>query len=197
MPSVTMLYRILPTNTPMKAEYNKKVAVSYELTVDGKVEDRADENNPLEFIPGHGQLLAGFEDAILGLEPGQTFELTLTPEQGYGEWDEQYKAELPKSIFLIDGELAKDILVPGNTVPLTTKGGQTMVGKVVEVNDETVTMDFNHPMAGKTLHFTGKVIEVREPTFEEIQELLSRKSRGCDCGCDCGSDGEMGCSGCC
>ena len=90
----------------MKAEYNKKVAVSYELTVDGKVEDRADENNPLEFIPGHGQLLAGFEDAILGLEPGQTFELTLTPEQGYGEWDEQYKAELPKSIFVIDGELA-------------------------------------------------------------------------------------------
>ncbi len=181
----------------MKAEYNKKVAVSYELTVDGKVEDRADENNPLEFIPGHGQLLAGFEDAILGLEPGQTFELTLTPEQGYGEWDEQYKAELPKSIFVIDGELAKDILVPGNTVPLTTKGGQTMVGKVVEVNDETVTMDFNHPMAGKTLHFTGKVLEVREPTFEEIQELLSRKSRGCDCGCDCGADGEMGCSGCC
>ena len=178
MPSVTMLYRILPMNTPMKAEYNKKVAVSYELTVDGKVEDRADENNPLEFIPGHGQLLAGFEDAILGLEPGQTFELTLTPEQGYGEWDEQYKAELPKSIFVIDG-------------------GQTMVGKVVEVNDETVTMDFNHPMAGKTLHFTGKVIEVREPTFEEIQELLSRKSRGCDCGCDCGADGEMGCSGCC
>ena len=98
---------------------------------------------------------------------------------------------------MIDGELAKDILVPGNTVPLTTKGGQTMVGKVVEVNDETVTMDFNHPMAGKTLHFTGKVIEVREPTFEEIQELLSRKSRGCDCGCDCGADGEMGCSGCC
>ena len=149
----------------MKAEKNKVVSLTYELIVDGVLADKADENRPLEYLHGNGMLLPKFESEVEGLEPGEEFAFTLTPEEGYGVFDESRLIDLPKEAFMIDGKVREDLLVVGKMIPMMSDAGQVVNGIVYEVTDEKVTMDFNHPMAGKTLNFTGKVVEVREETL--------------------------------
>ena len=146
----------------MTVEKNKVVAVSYELEVEGQIADRASAEKPLEYIHGTGMLLPKFEEALQGKEPGDAFEFTLSPDEGYGQYDEEYKIELPKSSFEgPDGKLREDLLVVGYTIPMLNSEGQVVQGTIAAIGEESVTMDFNHPMAGKTLHFTGKVESVR------------------------------------
>lgn len=199
----------------MKVEKNKVVAVSYELTVEGKTADKAGSEAPLEYIHGTGMLLPKFESELETKEPGDSFEFTLSPEEGYGTYEPKYKVEIPKSAFEIDGKLREDLLVPGNVIPMLNSSGQVVQGKVESVGKDNVTMDFNHPMAGKTLHFTGKVESVREASEKELKEGLHGEylpkegcccGEGCNCedgtcGGDCGcEDGACGCDedkGCC
>lgn len=173
----------------MKADVNHRVAVSYLLTVEGKEEDRADSSNPLEFVLGLGQLLPGFEAAVQGLEPGETFEIELQPEDGYGKYFEDNKVTLPISIFEVDGRVMTEVLEIGRVLPMQTTQGRTMMGKVLSVSPESVEMDFNHPLAGKVLHFTGKVERVEEVSPEELEELAHGHSCGGGC---CGDDGCCG-----
>ena len=156
----------------MKAEKNKVVAVSYQLEVEGKIADQSAPGNPLEYIHGSGMLLPKFEGAIEGKEPGDGFDFVLSPEDGYGTYDPRYLVELPKTAFAIDGQVREDLLVVGRTIPMLNQAGQVVQGTVNKVTDSTVTMDFNHPMAGKTLHFTGKVESVRSATDKELTEGL-------------------------
>ncbi len=172
----------------MKADLNHRVAVSYLLTVEGKEEDRADSDNPLEFVLGLGQLLPGFEAAVQGLEPGETFEIELQPEDGYGRYYEDNKVTLPISIFEFEGRIMTEMLEIGNRVPMRTTEGRTMMGVVLAVSEDSVEMDFNHPLAGKVLHFTGKVERVEEVSPEELEELVN----GHSCGGCCGDDGCCG-----
>ena len=156
----------------MKAEKNKVVAVSYQLEVEGKIADQSAPGNPLEYIHGSGMLLPKFEGAIEGKEPGDGFDFVLSPEDGYGTYDPRYLVELPKTAFAIDGQVREDLLVVGRTIPMLNQAGQVVQGTVNKVTDSTVTMDFNHPMAGKTLHFTSKVESVRSATDKELTEGL-------------------------
>ncbi len=156
----------------MKAEKNKVVAVSYQLEVEGKIADQSAPGNPLEYIHGSGMLLPKFEGAIEGKEPGESFDFILSPEDGYGTYDPKYLVELPKTAFAIDGQVREDLLVVGRTIPMLNQAGQVVQGTVSKVTDNSVTMDFNHPMAGKTLHFTGKVESVRSATDKELTEGL-------------------------
>ncbi len=172
----------------MKVEQNKMVGVDYTLTVDGEIADRSRPGQPLEFIFGTGMLLPKFEEAILGREPGERVSFTLEPKDGYGEFVADAVVDLPKNIFMVDGKLAEDILFVGSQVPMSDSQGNRMMGTVKEVGDDHVKMDFNHPMAGKTLHFDVEVVTVRDVTPEDLQG-------GCHCGgCDddCGGCG----SGC-
>ena len=89
------------------------VAVNYTLTVDGQIADKNPEGNPLEFICGAGMLLPKFEGALLGKEPGDKVSFTLEPADGYGEIIAEAIVELPKTIFMIDGKVAEDILFEG------------------------------------------------------------------------------------
>lgn len=182
----------------MNVEKNKVVAVSYELEVEGKIADKAKAESPLEYIHGTGTLLPRFESELEGKQPGDSFEFTLSPEEGYGEYDEAYKVDVPKSAFEVDGKLREDLLVPGYTIPMFNSEGQVVQGMIVEVKPESVSMDFNHPMAGKSLHFTGKVESVRDATDKELLEGLHGEylpKEGCHCGGGCcGSEGE-GCCG--
>ena len=177
----------------MKVENAKMVAVNYTLTVDGKIADQSQPGKPLEFICGTGMLLPKFEGALLGKEPGDKVSFTLSPKDGYGEIIDEAVVELPKNIFMIDGKLAEDILFVGNTIPMSDAEGHRMNGMVREVKDDTVVMDFNHPMAGKTLNFDVEVVSVRDVTPED---LASKGGCGCGCGdheCSgCGSDHECG-----
>ncbi len=179
----------------MKVAQDKKVAVDYKLTVDGKIADQSQPGQPLEFIFGRGMLLPKFEEAILDKEPGEKVSFTLEPKDGYGEIHEEAIVDLPKTIFMVDGKLAEDILFVGSQVPMSDAEGHRMMGTIKEVADETVKMDFNHPMAGKTLNFDVEVVMVRDLTPEDEQGGC-----GCDCGSDCHCDHdheEGGCEGGC
>ena len=171
----------------MKAEQNKMVGVDYKLTVDGQIADQSRPGQPLEFIFGTGMLLPKFEEAILGKEPGEKVAFTLEPKDGYGEFIADAVVDLPKNIFMVDGKLAEDILFVGSQVPMADAQGNRMMGVIKEVGDQTVKMDFNHPMAGKTLNFEVEVVSVRDVTPED----LAAKG-GCSCGCDHEDCGDCG-----
>ena len=156
----------------MKVENNKVVAVSYALEVEGKIADKSAPGNPLEYIHGTGMLLPKFEGALEGKEPGDSFDFVLSPEHGYGTYDPKYLVDLPKTAFAIDGQVREDLLVVGRTIPMLNQAGQVVQGTVSKVTDSSVTMDFNHPMAGKVLNFSGKVISVRDATEKELTEGL-------------------------
>ncbi len=173
----------------MVVENNKMVGVDYKLTVDGQIADQSRPGQPLEFIFGTGMLLPKFEEAILGKQIGDKVSFTLEPKDGYGEVIAEAVVELPKNIFMVEGKLAEDILFEGSQVPMADAQGNRMIGTVREVGEETVKMDFNHPMAGKTLNFDVEVVSIREVTPEDLQGK-------CGCG-DCGGD-HGGCDdGCC
>lgn len=174
----------------MKVEKNKVVAVSYALEVEGKIADQSAPGNPLEYIHGTGMLLPKFEGALQGKEPGDSFDFVLSPEDGYGTYDPKYLVDLPKTAFAIDGQVREDLLVVGRTIPMLNQAGQVVQGTVSKVTDSTVTMDFNHPMAGKTLHFTGKVESVRGATDKELTEGLHGEYLPQEEGCGgCGGGG--------
>jgi FKBP-type peptidyl-prolyl cis-trans isomerase SlyD len=183
----------------MKVEQNKMVSVDYKLTVDGQIADQSQPGQPLEFICGMGMLLPKFEEAIMGKEPGESVAFTLEAKDGYGEVIAEAIVELPKTVFMMDGKVAEDILFVGSQIPMATADGQHMMGLVKEVKEETVMMDFNHPMAGKTLNFEVTVVDVRDTQPEDLAKFMGG---GCSCG-DCGGgcgDHECGdgcdCNGC-
>ena len=193
----------------MKITQNAVVEFSYELEVDGQVVDHTTKERPLDYIHGTGSLLPKLEAHIEGMEPGDKFNVTLSPADGYGEVDPNRIIDLPKAAFEVNGEIREDLLVPGNTIPMMNSMGGVIPGVVIEVSEDSVKMDLNHQMAGKTLHFTGEVLSVREATEKELTEGLHGEfvhTCGCggchggDCGGGCegghcgeGHDGDCGC----
>jgi FKBP-type peptidyl-prolyl cis-trans isomerase SlyD len=139
---------------------------------------------------GAGRLLPAFEANIAGLEEGAAFDFSLLAADAYGEVREEMVISLPRNIFEDEGVLRSEICYVGNTVPMMDSQGNRMNGVVVEIGDAFVKMDFNHPLAGTDLHFTGKVVGVREATPEE---LMGPEAGGCS---SCGSK-SSGCGGSC
>ena len=156
----------------MKIEKNKVVFVTYDLTVDGQLVDSANEEQPLDYIQGMHMLIPKFEEALEGLEEGALFAFTVQPEDGYGPYDEKRRFDLPKTAFTIKGELREDLMQVGRILPMVGSDGSIVNATVVEVKENGVTMDFNHPMAGKVLNFSGKVMSVRDATEKELTEGL-------------------------
>ena len=194
----------------MKIGQNKVVEFCYELEVDGQVVDHTTKERPLDYIHGTGSLLPKLEAHIEGMEPGSRFDITLAPADAYGEIDPSRIIDLPKAAFEVNGEVREDLLVPGNTIPMMNSMGGVIPGVVLEVSEDSVKMDLNHQMAGKTLHFTGEVLTVREATEKELTEgLHGEYVHSCGCGgchghnSDCGGcggghcgeehDGDCGC----
>ena len=185
----------------MKIAQNKVVEFCYELEVEGAVVDHTTKERPLDYIHGTGSLLPKLEAHIEGMEPGDKFDVTISPVDGYGEVEPERIIDLPKSAFEVNGVVREDLLVPGNTIPMLNGMGGVIPGVVLEVSEDSVKMDLNHRMAGKTLHFTGEVVSVREATEKELTEGLHGEylpqSHGCG-GCHgggCGGDCEGGCHG--
>lgn len=183
----------------MKITTNSVVELTYELEVDGQIVDRCPVERPLDYIQGTGSLLPKFEENLEGLEPGDNFKFTLSPDEGYGRRDPDRVIELPKEAFMVNGDMREDLMKPGTTVPLLNHAGQVVPGLVVSVNETTVTIDVNSPMADKTLNFSGSILSVREATEKELTEGLHGEYLHSNCGCGgCGGHhGEgHGCSGC-
>lgn len=178
----------------MKIGQNKVVEFVYELEVDGQVVDKTVKERPLDYIHGTGSLLPKLEEHIEGMQAGDTFDVTLSPADGYGEVDPSRIIDLPKGAFEVNGEIREDLLIPGNTIPMMNSMGGVIPGVVLEVTEDTVKMDLNHRMAGKTLHFTGEVVSVREATEKELTEgLHGEYVHSCGCG---GCGGHGGCGDC-
>ncbi len=191
----------------MKITTNAVVEFCYDLEVDGQIVDKTTKERPLDYIHGTGGLLPKLEAHIEGMEPGDRFDVTLSPAEGYGEVNPDMVIDLPKSAFEVNGEVREDLLVPGNTIPMLNSMGGVIPGVVLEVTADSVKMDLNHQMAGKTLHFTGEILTVREATEKELTEGLHGEfvhSCGCggchgheggcgDCGGGCSEDHDCGC----
>ncbi|HNW50388.1 MAG TPA: FKBP-type peptidyl-prolyl cis-trans isomerase [Prolixibacteraceae bacterium] len=180
----------------MNISVNKMVTLSYVLRAegkDGKVIEQTTEEYPLQFVYGIGQMLPAFESNLTGLKQGDDFEMTLTADEAYGEVDPEAVVDLPKDLFIIDGQFDEERFYTGAIVPMQASNGQRMNGTVVDIKEDVLVMNFNHPLAGVNLHFTGNIIEVREATEDELMP-------SCGCGCDsdsCNSDscgsGSCGC----
>ena len=155
----------------MKIEKNKVVSITYTLregNAEGPVVEQVPTAEPFTFLYGAGSLLPLFEENLSNLEKGGGFQFQITSDEGYGERNEDAVVDLAKSVFEIDGKVAEELMQPGAIVPMRDEQGNPLNGTVIEVVEETVKVDFNHPMAGIDLHFTGEVIEVREATAEEL-----------------------------
>jgi len=156
----------------MKIEKNKVVAVSYELRTAQKSEeiiDLAYEESPLEFIFGSKMMLQKFEDNLEGLKKDDTFDFKLTSEEGYGQRNEENVSEIPKNVFEQNGKIQDGLLDIGNVIPLQDDKGNHFNGQVISVTDELVKLDFNHPLAGEDLFFSGKIVNIREATEQELE----------------------------
>ena len=172
---------------------DKMVSVTYELKLDGKegdVFEKAGKDSPLIFLYGSGMMLPAFESGLAEKKATDTFEIFIPAADAYGEVNEEAIVELPKSIFMVDGKIDEHLITPGNSVPMLSTSGQRMEGLVVSVDENTVQMDFNHPLAGEDLHFTGEILDVRDATEEELSAAYSTG------GCGCGSGGGCGDGGC-
>lgn len=155
----------------MQIKKNTVVSLSYVLKRDNALGDIIEETragDPLVFLYGVGQMLPKFEEYLNNLQSGDKFEFTLSSSEAYGEKDQDAIIDLDLNIFEVDGKIDHDMLAIGNVIPMRDDQGHMLQGMVVSVGDEMVRMDFNHPMAGNVLHFTGNVIDVREATVEEL-----------------------------
>jgi len=152
---------------------NSVVTLTYDLSVTDENQqkvlvEQAEAEEPMVFLFGHSGLPEEFESQLDGKNAGDSFSFSLTPEQGYGDYDQQAVVEIPKQVFEIDGQIDDQMLQVGNYLPMADNEGHHMQAKVVEIGDEQVTMDFNHPLAGMVMHFEGKVQDVRPATAEEL-----------------------------
>jgi FKBP-type peptidyl-prolyl cis-trans isomerase SlyD len=155
----------------MKAAPDTVVKLTYQLRTEpnGEVMDSADKENPFAFLFGHNNVLDKFEKNLEGLIAGNQFNFTLAPDEGYGEYDAEAVVQLDKNVFAHEGVVQDEMLFVGNVIPLQDQHGNPFQGRIVNVGADKVTIDLNHPFAGKTLYFSGEVMDVREANPVEIE----------------------------
>ena len=156
----------------MKITKNTVVSLAYDLKLVATNEliEEIVENDPLKVLVGCGHLIPAFEQNIEGLEENDTFVFELEASQAFGERKEESFIEISKSAFLVNGEIVKELLVEGQYIPISSAdGSQETQGLVIEVKEDSVLMDFNHPLAGQKVVFDGKIVEVRQATKKEIE----------------------------
>lgn len=179
---------------------NKFLSVIYQLyTVEGEERhllEQTSTDRPFEFISGFGIALDAFEQQILQHQQGDTFDFTLQPAEAFGEHDPEGVHMLEREMFCIDGEFDREHVFPGAVVTLTGPQDQQFMATVVKVEGDGVTVDANHPLAGKTLNFTGLIRTYRDATDEEVQQLIRQLTGGCHCQNGEGGCGDNGCGNC-
>lgn len=156
----------------MEISKNKVVTIHYKLNendVNGELIEDSHEGEPLSFIFGIGMMIPSFEDNLDGKSTGEKFSFTLQPEEAYGPYEKDSIVEFPIDNFADDeGNIDHDSLVQGVMINMHDQDGRTYTGTIALVLEDTVTIDFNHPMAGMSLHFEGEVLEVRDATETEL-----------------------------
>ncbi|GAB1419714.1 FKBP-type peptidyl-prolyl cis-trans isomerase [Bacteroidales bacterium] len=155
----------------MKIGNQKVVSLTYELREDsqqGELIQKVEADRPFVYLFGVGGLLPKFEQSLDGLSVGDSFAFGLTPDEAYGEYTEEAILDLDIEIFMEDEKVEEGLLEIGNTITMMDNNGHPIEGVVLEVTEKTVKMDFNHLLAGQSLHFSGVILDVREASEEEI-----------------------------
>jgi FKBP-type peptidyl-prolyl cis-trans isomerase 2 len=168
-----------------------RVRMNYKLSLaDGEVIEDSAESGPIELVYGQGSVIPGLERALEGMQPGEAKQVVIAPEDGYGERDDEAVIMVPRDNFPQDQKLE-----PGMVFSLRRQDGHVIYARLLEIHDQELKMDFNHPLAGQTLTFDIKIEDVLEP---------DPNAASCSCGCggpehedDCGPDCGPGCGGGC
>ncbi len=134
----------------------------------GEVIQKVDESKPLIQMFGVGTLLPAFENNLTGLEEGDTFGFALAAEEGYGNPSDEAILKLEKKIFEVDGVIDPGMVAIGKNITMENNYGNPIHGKVLAIEDDSVIMDFNHPLAGANLYFSGSILNVRDASEEEL-----------------------------
>ncbi|AKJ03617.1 FKBP-type peptidyl-prolyl cis-trans isomerase SlyD [Archangium gephyra] len=149
----------------MQITKDSVVSIDYRLHLgDGKIIDESEAGDPLVYLHGYEEIVPGLEKALEGKKAGESLKVVVEPKDGYGEYDPDGVEEVPREDFPPDMELEA-----GGIVSATDEDGDDVEFLVKELRPKTVVIDFNDPMAGKTLHFEVTVREVRAATKEELE----------------------------
>jgi FKBP-type peptidyl-prolyl cis-trans isomerase SlyD len=148
----------------MQISANMVVSIDYTLTDDqGAVIDSSEGREPLAYIQGIGNIIPGLENALEGKAQGDSLKVSIAPEDGYGERSDELTQAVPKQMF----EGNDEIQVGMQFQTMTDNGPQVVT--VVDIDDENVTVDGNHPLAGENLNFDVTIVDIREATAEELE----------------------------
>jgi len=156
----------------MKIEAGKLAKIVYKL-YDASNNDLIEEissEKPIVFRFGLNHLFPDFEKNLTGLSAGDTFGFTIKADDAYGPIDTYAIFDIPKDTFEIDGKIPDNFFLPGKKVSMHDNNGQQHIGKMIKIMKEAVTIDFNHPLAGKDLRYVGKVLEVFENNNQSNNE---------------------------
>ena len=154
-------------NTPASPEQiadDVVVSLDYTLTVDNEVVDTSEDSEPIVFLQGHGNIIPGLEQALYGLAAGEQKEVVVQPADGYGELDPEAFADVPRKEF--PPQIPMEV---GIELQMRDKSGDILDARIDAVDEDTVRLDFNHPLAGKQLNFSVKVVSLRHPNSEELE----------------------------
>ncbi|MBE0698611.1 MAG: peptidylprolyl isomerase [Anaerolineaceae bacterium] len=139
------------------------VSIDYSLTVEGQVIDSTEGDEPLQFLQGHQNIIPGLEKELSGMKVGDNKKVVVSPEEAYGEIDPENIIEVPRE------EFPDDIpLEPGTELEVKNADGEVLSATIAEISSQIVKLDFNHPLAGKQLTFDVTIVELRDPTEEEL-----------------------------
>ena len=132
------------------------VSIDYTLTVEGKVIDSSEGSGPLSYVQGQGQIITGLERELAGLHVGDAKDVTVRPEDGYGSFDPNAFVEVPKSQLPPGLALEEGVMLQG-----TSPSGEPFRARIHKISDTRVMLDLNHPLAGKTLQFAVKIVDLK------------------------------------
>jgi len=153
------------TNQSLVVADDLVVRLDYTLTLGGgEVYDSSEESGPLEYLQGHGQLIPGLEQALYDMAVGDEKDVVVTPDLAYGEYDAEAVQELPRDMFPATMELES-----GMAIDLYDEDAEEELEATIEdVDKDTVVVNFNHPLAGETLNFHVRIVDIRPATPEEL-----------------------------
>ena len=146
-----------------KVQNDLVVTLDYKLFVEDELLESTDDGEPIQFLQGHGQIIPGLEQAVYNLKVGDTKKVVIEPDDAYGEYDPESLEVAKKEEF--SEEVPLDV---GTFLDLRDDEDEVLSAQIVEADEETVTLDFNHPLAGKTLTFEITVTDLRPATEEEL-----------------------------
>lgn len=178
----------------MEDHKNRFLSVRYQLyslqNGEKTLEEQTNPEKPFEFITGFGIALDAFEQKLMGIEKGTSFDFVLQPAEAFGAYEPAGLHKMDREAFMVNGRFDNEHIYEGAVITLMDNEDHHFMAQVKKIEDDGVTLDTNHPLAGKTLNFKGEVVENREATEEEVQHLIKHLTGGCH---GCGGHHEGGC----